>query len=215
MIHVSKVSSPTDFDDLVAIPGREALLELVGHPSAPARPGPKRKVVAQNIRQIPSNKIPAYWTKVLPQLCTAYKRICSYLGLRIYPGTAVAEVDHFKPKAKYQHLSYDWDNFRLSCKLANTFKGDNEDVIDPFEIEADCFGVNLLSGHVITLCEDAALRQRVDQTIDRLHLNSHPTFVEARLTYIEDYLNGDISYQLLQRDAPFVAREIERQGKKL
>ena len=198
MIHVSKVSSPTDFDVLVAIPGRNALLELIGDPSAPARRGPKREVVATSINQIPSKKLPTYWIRVLPQLCAAYRRICSYLGLRIHPATAVAEVDHFKPKAKYQHLSYDWDNFRLSCKLANTFKGNHEDVIDPFEIEADCFGINLFSGNVIALSVDAALRQRIDQTIERLRLNSEPTFVEARLAYIEDYWNGDISFCLLQ-----------------
>jgi hypothetical protein len=127
----------------------------------------------------------------------------------------VPEVDHFKPKHKYQHLAYSWENFRLSCKLANTFKDVHEDVVDPFGLEADCFGINLFSGDVFVLSGDANLHPGLELTIARLHLNDEPTFVELRRRYIDDYFSGDISFRLLQRDAPFVAREIERQGKKL
>lgn len=215
MIHVEIATPPTEFEDLVATPGQNALWELVGDPKAAVRPGPKRKVVARTISQIPSNALPDYWTRTLPHLCIAYRRICSYLGLLILPGTAVPEVDHFKPKNKYQHLAYSWENFRLSCKLTNTFKGTHEDVVDPFEIEADYFGINLFSGHVIALSRDTGLRPRLEQTIARLHLNIESTFVQLRLKYIDDYFNGDISFRMLQRDAPFVAREIERQGKKI
>jgi hypothetical protein len=65
------------------------------------------------------------------------------------------------------------------------------------------------------LSGDPSLRPGLELTITRLHLNTEPTFVKLRLKYIDDYFNGDISFRLLQRDAPFVAREIERQGKKL
>jgi hypothetical protein len=51
-----------------------------------------------------------------------------------------------------------------------------------------------------------------------LRLNEEPTFVELRLEYINDYLGvpggPHITFEKLERDAPFVAREIERQGKK-
>jgi hypothetical protein len=215
VIYVEIADPPTEFEDLVATPGQNALWELVGDPRAAVRSGPKRTAVARTISQIPSNALPDYWTRALPHLCIAYRRICSYLGLLILPGTAVPEVDHFKPKHKYQHLAYSWENFRLSCKLANTFKGAHEDVVDPFEIEADYFGINLFSGHVIALSGDVGLRPRLEHTIARLHLNIESTFVQLRLRYIDDYFNGDISFGMLQRDAPFVAREIERQGKKI
>jgi hypothetical protein len=214
VIHIKKAAPPADFVEQVATPGQYALWELLGDPRAPVRSGRKRAVVATSIGQIPSNSLPSYWTRAIPDLCVAYKRICAYLGLRIHPGVAAAEVDHFKPKTRYQHLAYDWDNFRLSCKLANTFKYIYEDVVDPFEIVGDCFGVNLFSGRVIAISRDASLRPAIEQTIIRLHLNTEPTFVDARLEYINDYLSAEISFDRLLRDAPFVAREIERQGKK-
>ena len=215
MIRVEIADQPPEFEALVATPGQNALWELVGDPRSAVRPGPKRTPIARSINQIPSSALPDYWTRALPHLCVAYRRICSYLGLLILPGTAVPEVDHFKPKHKYQHLAYSWDNYRLSCHLANTFKDVHEDIADPFGLEADCFGINLFSGQVFVLSGDPSLRPGLELTITRLHLNAEPTFVKLRLKYIDDYFNGDISFRLLQRDAPFVAREIERQGKKL
>lgn len=214
MIHVEKAAPPSSFEEQVTTPGQNALWELVGDPRAATRPGPKRALVASSISQIPSGCLPAYWTRALPDLCVAYRRVCAYLGLRILPGLASAEVDHFKPKHRYQHLAYDWDNFWLCCKLANTFKNVFEDIVDPFELEGDCFGINLFSGRVIAVSRDVALLPAIEQTIIRLHLNTEPTFVEARLEYINDYLDAEISFDKLCRDAPFVAREIERQGKK-
>lgn len=215
MIHVARADPPAEFEDLVARPGQNALYELVNDPRAAVRRGRKRKPIASSINQIPAHALPDYWTRALPQMCAAYNRICSYLGLLILPGTGVPEVDHFKPKHKYQQLAYKWDNYRLSCKLANTFKDDHEDVVDPFILEADCFGMNLFSGQVYALTADADLRPLLEKTIIRLHLNAEPTFVSLRLRYIDDYFNRDITFRVLQRDAPFVAREIERQGRKV
>jgi hypothetical protein len=220
MIRVEKVDPPPnfDFEAQVSTPGQNALLELIGDPQASIRTGRKRKVVANKIDEIPPNNLPSFWTKALPHLCKSYKRICSYLGLRIYPGTGAAEVDHYQPKEKYQHLAYSWDNFRLSCKLANTFKNNFEDVIDPFEVQDGWLGINILTGHVTILVADVSLRDKLKDTIKRLRLNIEPTFVELRLEYINDYIGisdgPHISFEKLERDAPFVAREIERQGKK-
>jgi hypothetical protein len=218
MIRVDLVDPPADFEAQVGIPGQNALLELIGDSRASIRKGPRRNVVANNIGEIPSKDLPNFWTEALPHLCKSYRRICSYLGLRIHPGTGAAEVDHFKPKEKYQHLAYSWENFRLSCKLANTFKNNFEDVIDPFKVEDDWFGLNILTGHVIILVTDKGLCNILEDTIKRLRLNEEPTFVELRLEYINDYLGvpgrPHITFEKLERDAPFVAREIERQGMK-
>ena len=220
MIRVELVDPPTDFDfeAQVGTPGHNALLELIGDSRASIRKGPKRDVVANEIRKIPSSALPSLWTKALPHLCKSYKRRCSYLGLRIHPGTGAAEVDHYKPKEKYQELAYSWGNFRLSCKLANTFKNNFEDVIDPFQVEDGWFGLDILTGHVTVLATDQDLYNMLEATIKRLRLNKEPTFVELRLEYINDYLGvpgrPHISFEKLEHDAPFVAREIERQGMK-
>ncbi len=220
MIPVARANPPDgfDFENSVAIPGQNALWELIGDPRAARRTGRKRNVVATRIQDIPANKLPSFWTKALPHLCVVYAQICAYLGLRIHPGTGSPEVDHFMPKDRYQHLAYSWDNFRLSCKLVNTFKSTHEDVVDPFEVGHDWFGINLATGHVVPRTADVDLRTVIDQTITRLHLNSETTFVLARLQYIDDYLGvgggPTIPFEKLERDAPFVAREIERQGKK-
>jgi hypothetical protein len=205
MIRVERSLPPRGFDykSSVAIRGLNAMWELIGDPRA-------------RIEDIPSSKLPDHWTCALPPLCDVYRRVCSYLGLRIYPGTGSPEVDHFKPKEKHQRLAYSWGNFRLSSRLANTFKSTHEDLIDPFDVCNEWFGLNLANGHVFSRVSDARTGDAVERTITRLRLNAEETFVQARLEYINDYFgigNGpSIPFEKLERDAPFVAREIARQG---
>lgn len=228
MIPVTPKPPPpdSDFDAQVATPGANALLELIGDPAAPSRPGPPRKIAAPSIDRIPQSKLPPYWRRALPLLLEAYNETCAYLGLRIHPATGAAEVDHFLPKSKYQHLAYRWENFRLSCKQANANKGNAEDVLDPFTIGSGWFSLNLLSGEVEVGAgaNHPSLRTQVETTIQRLKLNDDPTFVAARREYINLYFGvrhpdglpclPPMDFRRLEREAPFVAAEINRQGKR-
>ena len=228
MIPVTPQPPPPEFDfnRQVAIPGGNALLELIGDPNAPPRPGRRRPVVARSIETIPADRLPSFWRKALPVLRKAYGHKCAYLGLRIHPATGAAEVDHFLPKSKHQNLAYCWDNFRLSCKLANANKDDHEDILDPFVIAHGLFSLNLFSGEVEIgpRATNPDIRERVNATIKRLKLNIEPTFVAARKDYIDRHFGiGNLAslipqppmdFLSLEFEAPFVAAEIDRQGKK-
>ena len=228
MIPVNPQPPPPDFDfnKQVAIPGGNALLELIGDSSAPTRPGVPRKVIYPSIAEIPGKALPAHWRNALPALRKVYGNTCAYLGLRIHPATGAAEVDHFLPKSKYQSLAYSWDNFRLSCKLANTKKDDHEDILDPFTLANELFSLNLLSGEVEIGpgATDPVVREQVKATINRLKLNDEPVFVAARKDYIDRHFGignpadlmsqPPLDFVTLRFEAPFVAAEIDRQGKK-
>ena len=228
MIPVTPQPPPPDFDfeGMVATPGRNALLELSGEPNALPRQGRPHKTLYPSIEEIPGNALPSHWRKALPALRQVYGSICAYLGLRIHPATGAAEVDHFRPKSKYQRDAYQWENFRLSCKRANIHKDDHEDVLDPFTIAHDFFSLNLFSGEVeVGLgVTDPVVRKQVEDTIKRLHLNEDPIFVSARKDYIDRHFGignpADLMFQppmdfeSLMFEAPFVAAEINRQGKK-
>ena len=54
--------------------------------------------------------------------------------------------------------------------------------------------------------------QQVHDSIHRLKLNENETNVSARQTYVEEYCREDISFDFLRRNAPFLYREITRQG---
>lgn len=228
MIPVSFKPPPPRFDFRaeVALRGGNSLLVLIGHPKASfssrrrSRPTP----VATRIKDIPSKMLPDHWRRALPALREAYSHICAYLGLRIPPAVGAAEVDHFRPKSKNQHLAYRWENFRLSSKLVNTFKLDYEDVLDPFKIGSDWFSLNLLSGEVEIGpgASSPILREKVQATINRLRLNKNPVFVDARKDYIDRYFGvtnpsdplspPPMDLRSLAYEAPFVAAEIVRQG---
>lgn len=228
MIPVTAQQPPDgfDFDEQVANPGRNALLELVGDPTAPPRMGRPRKLMYQSIEEIPGSALPDHWRKALPSLRKVYCNTCAYLGIRIHPATGAAEVDHFFPKSKYQELAYTWENFRLSCKRANTYKDNYEDVLDPFSIASDLFSLNLFSGEVELGpgASDPIIRDQVEATIKRLKLNEDPDFVAARKDYIDRHfgignpadlmVQPPMDFASLKFEAPFVAAEIERQGKK-
>jgi hypothetical protein len=54
------------------------------------------------------------------------------------------------------------------------------------------------------------LRSRMQDGIDRLGLNR---FSQAREERFEDYRLGHVSLKWLERESPFVARELRRQGR--
>jgi hypothetical protein len=227
MIPVEPQPQPTDFDfdGQVAIPGRNALLELLGDSNVPKLYGPRRKVYP-NLEAIPAKDLPGFWRRALPALREAYGHTCAYLGLRIHPATGAAEVLHFQPKSKHQNPAYSWDDFRLSCKRANTHKGDHEDVLDPFTISQGLFSLKLFSGEVEIgpAATNPEIRRQVEATITRLKLNEEPTFVDARKDSIDRHFGignpaglmsqPPMDFLSLEIEAPFVAAEIDRQGKK-
>jgi hypothetical protein len=137
--------------------------------------------------------------------------VCIY----IEPVTGAASVDHMLPKSTSWQETYEWRNYRLACSLMNSRKNDYKDVLDPLEIGDDWFHLELVGYQVIPRTDlQPDDKTRVQATIDRLKLNDRDC-LSIREEYASNYFQREISLGYLRRRAPFLAREIERQGKAL
>ena len=106
---------------------------------------------------------------------------------------------------------YEWDNYRLACALMNARKSNVEQVLDPFEVQDGWFALELYEFQVVPgvgLSRD--VEGEVTNTIERLQLNDS-LCRETRREYAEDYWCQEIEWSYLERHAPFVARELDRQ----
>ncbi|HZI15757.1 MAG TPA: hypothetical protein VE153_35650 [Myxococcus sp.] len=188
MIHVEPQPEPPDFDACVRQRGREDLAS-------------------------PEGELRPHWRQCALQLWKAYQGVCAYSCLYIPRGTGGISVDHMLPKSKRRELAYEWTNYRLACIRMNARKNDLEDVLDPFEVRDGWFALDLSTLEVVPgagLSQE--LRQRVQETIDRLDLNDRE-FVEARSSYYDNFLKEEVSFSFLRKHFPFLANELVRQGR--
>jgi hypothetical protein len=169
------------------------------------------------LRRTPNPKIWAskeYWRRALPDLHKAYGGICAYSAHWIPCDTGNATVDHFQPKSITPQLAYEWSNFRLASSKLNSYKGDFNDVIDPFKIHFGWFILGFPSLLIKPNSNlDGSTQDQVNQTINRLKLNSEDPCIKARLHWLREFCKG-ASFDFLQRHAPFIAYELERQDLK-
>ena len=94
----------------------------------------------------------------------------------------------------------------------NGRKGKKQDVLDPFALEEFTFALDFPSLQVRPSGECAPdLAARAQRTICRLKLND-ALCVKARWIYVRDYCKALISFEFLEQYAPFIHREIQRQG---
>ncbi len=200
---------------------------MIHVPARPTPPNPAKfdrevrqpglRFLARAVRPIASDKWKPTWRKAIPDLRRVYSDICAYTGFWIPPATGAATVDHFRPKVTFNDsdeafLAYEWTNFRLACALANSNKGDEEDVIDPFEVENGWFIIDFVTLRVEPAPHlPSDLRERVIATISRLKLNDDQKYFDERISYLEEYAFTN-SFDFLRRRAPFIAFELERQG---
>lgn len=189
MIPVQPRPEPPSFRTNVKDPGMRFLASV---------PNPTRKNWKDN----------NFWRICFDDLYREYHGICAYLGLWI--NNHDATVDHFCSKSAYPQQAYDWENYRLSCKIANENKGDN-DILDPFQIERDWFILDFPSLQVMAnhnlLCEYE--RILVNHTIYHLKLNDE-YFIKDRLAWIRLYIEN-LDFSFIEQLAPFIAYELRRQ----
>jgi hypothetical protein len=94
----------------------------------------------------------------------------------------------------------------------NANKGTFDDMLDPFEVQAGTFVLNLFDGSITPHPGlDAALRQRAEDAIRRLGLDDKECKT-VRIGYFTDYITGQISLEYLRRRCPFVWEEVNRQN---
>lgn len=225
MMRVAPQLEPPGFHTDIRLAGENILLELTGATSQPRR-GRKRAVVAGTIETIPAKVLErpqnAIWRRAIPDLMRLYNHTCAYLGVRI---SDFVTVDHFRPVSRHQKQAYDWNNFRLSTPLVNTFKGNHEDVLDPFLVQPGWFELTLLTGEIDPgkHVSDPALLDAIEATIRRLRLKENKTWTDRRReafdryiayhdpNYPSDYPKWNLA--TLSIEFPFVAYEVIRQGK--
>lgn len=213
MIGVVKAVEPPEFDARVRKPGLSAVAELVGEPATIKRPGPKREPVAKRREDIESKHFPPFWQEMTEDLLCAYGRVCAYACLYIERITGSATTDHWAPKSVAWDRVYEWDNYRLACSFMNTRKNDFGDVIDPFAVVDGLFALDLVKLKAVPgAAATGAAWKAVDDTIRRLGLDG-VDYAEALGDYYHAYHDGDISLAHLEKRAPFLARELRRQGK--
>jgi len=152
----------------------------------------------------------AYWNKAASDLYTEYSGICAYTAMHmVYPES----VDHFKPKSKYPALAYEWNNLRLCRGRVNVSKGDNDHLLDPFEVENTWFRLELPSCLIKAapgLAHD--IKVKVNSTLNTLRLNSDDSLVQERCNILLAYARKHISKEFLAERYPFLAFQIAHQG---
>ena len=194
MIHVAPAVEPPAFDGLVRVPGRNFLAETP-HPTT---------------EQFRSR---AYWTRALELLHHSYRGICAYSCHWIPYDVGADTVEHFLPKSVHPAQAYEWLNYRFVCQTLNGRKGMYDDVLDPFIVVNGWFLIDFPSLLVRPADNlDPPTTQRIIETINRLRLNDEATCYKSRQRYVKDYCVHGLPFSLVQRDAPFIAGEIERQG---
>lgn len=193
MIRVIIQPEPAQFDALVRTPGNRFL-------GTTPKPTPREW-----------NKH-SYWRRILTDLRRLYGGICAYSCHWTPPDTGGKTVEHFAPKHEAPERAYEWSNYRFVCSVLNSRKATRTDTLDPFEIEDGWFVLDFPSLLVKPARHlDPETRQQVRNTIDRLKLNDEETCLENRAKYVKDYCVGGVPFSHLQREAPFLAKELERQ----
>jgi len=224
MIHVERQPEPRppdfDFDREVRQRGLSALAELTGQAATLRRRGRKIQKRAEKLTELTPEMLRqyAYWTRALPALHKAYRGICAYACIYIEPITGPT-VDHFVAITRSApHEAYEWNNFRLACSLMNARKNAFPDVLDPFDVQDGWFALDLNTFEVQPAEGiGAELKQRVENTVDRLALNSREC-VTMRKRWFDAYWlpknpTQRVPLEFLENQAPFLARELQRQGR--
>jgi len=159
-----------------------------------------------NYKQFASH---AYWVKATSDMLAAYDNTCAYTGCRIHLDHA---IDHFFPKSLYPQLAYEWSNYRLCMSKINQYKGQNDRILDPFNIQEGWFKLDFPGCYVVA-GENLSTQvlPKVELTIEKLKLNDNQLVV-LRYEIVSSYVDGECEFKILQKYYPYVAFEITRQG---
>lgn len=196
MIRVISMPEPADFDNLVRQPGLIFLSSC---------PNPTTKQFEKH----------PYWRAIKSELRSSYSHVCAYSCQHIPLVTGNDNVEHFVPKAPNPNQAYEWVNYRLVCGLLNSRKGTRL-ILDPFIIQDGWFRIQFpsLQIHPDKDLKDS-IKDQVNNTIDILKLNHEGDCIPSRRRFIDGYCSGKYGMNHLEEEAPFLAKELIRQGLEL
>lgn len=212
MIQVVLAPESPDFDKNVRQKGLSAIDEMVGRAPRVPHKGPRRQKIAVRETGIPPAKFPPFWRDALGDILQAYERRCAFLALYLENATGNPSVDHMLPKSRHWRQVYEWGNYRLCAASVNSHKNDMVGIVDPVSCRPSWFALEMIAFQVTR--GHAAPAGRTTAEIDAtLKILNAPDCCRAREEYVKNYSNRDISFDYLNRRAPFVAAELRRQGK--
>ena len=211
MIEVVLAVEPPSFHAGVRQKGLSAIDEMVGRTPRVSHPGPKRKKIAKKEADIPAAKFPPYWRDALEYLLDSHGRCCAFLALYLEHATGNPSVDHMLPKSKRWDQVYEWTNYRLCAATVNARKNDMTGIIDPVDCRPGWFALELVGFQVTP--GDTAPHLHSAEINATLEIINAPECCRAREEYVTSYEQTQISFDYLNRRAPFVARELRRQGR--
>ena len=138
-----------------------------------------------------------YWTVFAADLRRRFHEKCGYCEQRFEAaGELQPTVDHFRPRSRFPHLVYEWDNWVSSCQRCNFTKADqwpDTGYVDPcaadlLERPEEQFDYVPLTGEIVPKAglTDSA-RRKAESTIDDIGLNE-TRLRESRFTLIRSFI---------------------------
>lgn len=186
MICVRPHEEPDGFDEYVRQPGTAWLARNMGSPGRPKSGA-------------------TYWTWCLGHLQDAFEWRCGYLAIYTPDGT----VDHFISIHEDRSKAFEWSNYRYVSPWINSKKQADRGLLDPLEVEDEWFELILPSCQLrLTDRVPPNLREAAARTINRLGLRDHERVVRTRRRWLEAYEGGLATLDLLDINAPMIARAI-------
>ena len=152
----------------------------------------------------------SFWSRAAKELHAAYSGICAYTATYL---PDQGSVDHFVPKTVDPKLAYEWSNYRLASGRVNSCKGNQTNILDPFQVDDDWFEMDIPSCLLkakSSLPKD--LRARINGTINSLRLNADDHYVQERCNILIAYAKAEIALNFLKTRYPFLAKEVIRQN---
>lgn len=191
MIPVAKVKKPKNFDAEVKTPGNQWLKDN------PQATRPK-----------------ALWAAYTPHLSDGFAGLCGYAAM--YDPTG-GTVDHYLSFKNHSTKTYEWSNYRFASATLNSSKRNADDtVLDPFEVGADWFEIELPSLQMRTT--DAvpdSHKAKAEFTLARLKLRDGERVIRWRQSWYALYQSGDLSLDGLRAMAPLLAQAVEKHKQKI
>jgi hypothetical protein len=153
-----------------------------------------------------------YWRRAIPWMHQVYGDVCQYSCHWIPRDTGFSSIEHFVSRESAPSEAYTWSNFRLVSGRLNGRRGTRR-ITDPSQMPEGLYEI-VFPALLVRVGEgfDAELSMLADETIRVLGLNDESTCLANRVQWYRAYINGDISAGFLRGAAPFLAREMERQG---
>ncbi len=199
MLRVLKKPEPTDFNLKVRTPGNDWLVSN-GY---------------SGLLKLPKGvKPPPFWTVLSQEFYDTYGGICAYYCFKFYYASGASSIDHFLTKSDNVQAIYDWDNYRLASKGANSKKHIKSIIPDPFTVQDDWF---FLEFNTMIIYPNPNLNGNIRDNLllvigkNGLDLNSS-NLVNMRYDAWKRYAQESYPLNYIKEDFPFIYKEALRQG---